>query len=466
MLEKQRTIGKAVSLSGVGLHTGNHTTVIFKPAPENHGIVFIRTDIPEKTPIKADIDNVTDLARGTTIAANGASIHTVEHVLSAIYGLQIDNILVEVAGNEPPVLDGSAIEFVKSLKEAGITQQDAPREYIEIDRTIIHHDEEHAIDLVIIPSDIFRVTYMIDYKNTFLGTQYTAMYDISEYEQEYAPSRTFCYLSETVMLKERNLIKGGTLDNAVVFIDRELNESEFDRLKKLFGVDDIKISEDEGILGGGELRFVNEPVRHKVVDLLGDLALLGAPLKGHVMAARAGHAAHVELARKVRKFYEAKLLTKKYQNKIQKDFVFDINAVQRILPHRFPFLLVDRIIDLRPGESVTGLKNVTINEPFFQGHFPYKSIMPGVLILEAMGQTGGVLLLNSFDNPESKLVYFTSMDQVKFRKPVVPGDQLFIKAEMIFFRRNICKIKASAYVGDTLVTEAILGAVVVDKDNP
>ena len=314
MLEKQRTIGKAVSLSGVGLHTGNHTTVIFKPAPENHGIVFIRTDIPEKTPIKADIDNVTDLARGTTIAANGASIHTVEHVLSAIYGLQIDNILVEVAGNEPPVLDGSAIEFVKSLKEAGITQQDAPREYIEIDRTIIHHDEEHAIDLVIIPSDIFRVTYMIDYKNTFLGTQYTAMYDISEYEQEYAPSRTFCYLSETVMLKERNLIKGGTLDNAVVFIDRELNESEFDRLKKLFGVDDIKISEDEGILGGGELRFVNEPVRHKVVDLLGDLALLGAPLKGHVMAARAGHAAHVELARKVRKFYEAKLLTKKYQN--------------------------------------------------------------------------------------------------------------------------------------------------------
>lgn len=464
MLEQQQTIAKAVSISGIGLHTGNYTTVIFKPAPANHGIIFIRTDIPEKTPIKADIEHVTDIARGTTLSANGASIHTVEHVLSALYGLQIDNVLVEVAGNEPPVMDGSSLEFVKVLKEAGIVQQDTPREYIEIDRTIIHREEENGIDIVIVPSEIFRVTYMIDYKNTYLGTQYTALYDISEYEREYAPARTFCYLSETEALKELGLIKGGSFNSAVVFIDREIDENEFERLKKLFGLADISIIHDGGILGGGELRFVNEPVRHKVVDLLGDLALLGAPIKGHVMAARAGHAAHVEIAKKVRKFYEAKLLTKKYQNKLEKDFVFDISAIQKILPHRYPFLLVDRIIDLKPGEFVTGLKNVTINEPFFQGHFPGKPIMPGVLILEAMGQVGGVLLLNSFENPESKLVYFTSMDQVKFRKPVLPGDQLFIKVEKILFRRNICKIKAAAYVGDTIVSEAVLSAVVVDKE--
>ena len=464
MLEKQHTIAKSVSISGVGLHTGNNTKITFRPAIENHGIKFVRADLPQKPIIDADLEHVVDLSRGTTLGAGEVQVHTVEHVLAALYGMQIDNVLVELQGNEPPVLDGSAMPFVKKLQSVGIVSQSAPREYIEIDKTIVYHNEEKAVDIVIVPSPVFRIIYMIDYKNSNLGTQYTAMYNIEEFETEYASARTFCFLSETEMLKEQGLIKGGDLDNAIVFIDREIDESEFERLKKLFGLSQKKIVHDGGILDNRELRFPNEPVRHKVLDLLGDLALIGHPIKGHVMAARAGHASHVEIAKQVRKFHETKRLTKKYQTRVQAEMVFDVSAVLKIMPHRYPFLLVDRILELKPGEFVTGLKNVTINEPFFQGHFPGHPIMPGVLILEAMGQVGGVLLLNSFDDPESKLVYFTHIDKVKFRKPVIPGDQLYIRVQMLYFRRNICKIQAEAYVGDTLATEAQMMAVVVDKE--
>ena len=465
MLEKQQTIAKAVSISGVGLHTGNETNMTFVPAPENHGIKFVRVDLPEKPVIDALLDSVTDLARGTTIGNNGAEVHTVEHVLSALYGMQIDNCLVEVDANEPPVMDGSSAEFVKKLKSAGLVRQSAPREYIEIDDTIVYHDEEKAIDIVIVPSPIFRVTYMIDYNHMALGTQYTAMYDIDEYEEEYSSARTFCFLSETEMLKKAGLVKGGNLKNAVVFIDRKVEDNELEHLKELFGLTGAEVDASGGILNNRDLRYVNEPVRHKVLDLLGDLALLGKPILGHVMAARAGHASHVEIAKKIQKYFEAQKLTKKYQTTIQKDFVFDINAIMRIMPHRYPFLLVDRILEMKPGEYVTGVKNVTINEPFFQGHFPNNPIMPGVLILEAMGQVGGVLLLNSFENPDAKLVYFTGMDNVKFRRPVMPGDQLYMRVEKIFYRRNICKIKSQAFVGDTLAAEAEMTAAVVDKPN-
>ena len=464
MLEKQQTISKPASISGVGLHTGNKTKVIFKPAPENHGIKIVRADLPEKPTIDADLNNVVELSRGTTLGTGEIQVHTVEHILATIYGMQIDNVLVEVYGNEPPVMDGSALEFVTKLKTVGIVQQTAPREYIEIDKTIAYHNADRAIDIVIVPSPVFRIIYMIDYKNSALGTQYTAMYNIDEFEKEYASARTFCFLSETEMLKEKGLIKGGNLDNAIVFIDRDLEETEFDRLKNLFGLSHKKIVHDGGILDNRELRFPNEPVRHKVLDLLGDLALLGKPIKGQVMAARAGHAAHFEIAKQVRKYHEAQKLTRKYQTRPQDGLVFDINAVLKIMPHRYPFLLVDRIIELKPGEFVTGLKNVTINEPFFQGHFPEHPIMPGVLILEAMGQVGGVLLLNSYDDPESKLVYFTGIDKVRFRRPVIPGDQLYIQVEMKYFRHNICKIRGEAFVGDTLAAEAEMMAVVVEKE--
>lgn len=465
MLEKQQTIAKPVSVSGIGLHTGSKTTLTFLPAPDNHGVKFVRIDLPDKPVIDAHLNNVTDLSRGTTLGRNGAQVHTVEHILSALYGMQVDNALVELDGNEPPVMDGSSIEFVKKLKSAGIVKQSANREYIEINETIVYHNEEKGIDIVIVPSPIFRVTYMIDYKHMRLGTQYTALYDMSEYETEFAPSRTFCFLSETEMLKKAGLVKGGNLENAIVFVDRKVEESELEYLKGLFGLQGQAVLADGGILNNLELRFPNEPVRHKVMDLIGDFALLGRPILGHVMAARAGHAAHVEIAKKVLKFFEAQKLTKKYQTTIQKDFVFDINAILKIMPHRYPFLLVDRILEMKPGEYVTGVKNVTINEPFFQGHFPKNPIMPGVMILESMGQVGGVLLLNSYENPESKLVYFTGMDNVKFRKAVMPGDQLFIRVEKIMFRRGYCKIKSEAFVGDTLACEAEMSAVVVDKPN-
>ena len=465
MLEKQQTIAKPVSIAGIGLHTGTKSAMRFCPAPENHGIKFVRTDLAEKPVIDALLENVTDLARGTTIGSNGAQVHTVEHVLSSLYGMQIDNAIVEVDGIEPPVMDGSSAEYVRILKTAGFVKQSAPREYIEIDETIIYHEEDRAIDIVIVPSPLFRIIYLIDYKHMALGTQYTAMYDISEYEKEYSSARTFCFLSETEMLKKKGLVKGGNLDNAVVFIDRKVDDEELDYLKDLFNLNDKNVDISGGVLNNKELRYPNEPVRHKVLDLIGDLALLGKPILGQVMVARAGHASHFEIAKKVQKYYETQKLTKKYQATVQKDYVFDINAILKIMPHRYPFLLVDRILEMKPGEYVTGVKNVTINEPFFQGHFPLNPIMPGVMILESMGQVGGVLLLNSFENPESKLVYFTGMDKVKFRKPVMPGDQLYIRVEKILFRRNICKIKSEAYVGDSLACEAEMSAIVVDKPN-
>lgn len=464
MLQRQRTINHEVSLSGVGLHTGREAALTFRPAPENTGVRIRRVDVDNSPEIVADIDHVVDISRGTTLAQNGVKVMTVEHVLAAIAGLEIDNIYVDLDTMEPPVGDGSAEPFVKALLEAGFREQNAPKGYLEIERTIIYHDEGKGVDLVVTPSTEFKVTYMVDYKNPALGTQYTTMYSLQEeFVKEFASARTYGFLSEVESLKEQGLIKGGDLDNAIIIVDREIDEGEFDRLKKLFGFKKGVVLGDNGILDNRQLRFPNEPVRHKVLDLIGDLSLLGFPIKGHVLAARAGHAAHVELVKMIRKVYEKRQITKKYQTRISSDFVFDINAIQRILPHRPPFLLVDRIIDLVPGERVTGVKNVTINEPFFHGHFPEHPIMPGVLIVEAMGQTGGILLLNTVKDPEGKVVYFTGLDNVRFRKPVLPGDQLYFVVEMVKFRLGICKMTGKAYVADELVAEAEMTAAVVEK---
>jgi len=464
MYKNQRTISKAITIRGIGLHKGNPVDMTFVPALPNYGIRFVRTDVKDSPEIPADIDHVVDISRGTSIGVNDVVVHTVEHVLSAAFGLGIDNLRVELTANEPPVMDGSARPFVDAFLEAGITEQDVPKEYFEVEKTHIYHDEEKQIDLVIVPSDEFRITYMVDYKNPALGTQYTSMYSMEEeYVKEFSNTRTFCFLSEVEVLKEQGLIKGGNLDNAVVIVDRKIEPQEFDRLKKLFGITSTKIKLGKGILDDRPLRFPNEPVRHKVLDLIGDLALLGMPIKGHVLAARAGHAAHIELAKMLRKVYEKKQITKKYQKGTAEGFVFDIRAIEKILPHRYPLLLVDRIIDLVPSQKVVAIKNVTINEPYFVGHFPGHAIMPGVLIIEAMGQSGGVLLLNSVENPEDKVVYFTGLDNVRFRRPVLPGDQIRFTVEMLMFRRGICKMKGEAYVDGNLAAEAEMQAVIVDR---
>jgi UDP-3-O-[3-hydroxymyristoyl] N-acetylglucosamine deacetylase/3-hydroxyacyl-[acyl-carrier-protein] dehydratase len=465
MLEKQRTIEKSISISGAGLHTGNSSKMTFHPAPPNTGIIFKRLDLPDSPQVKADIDNVSDISRGTTIAKGEAVVHTVEHVLAAIAGLMIDNVVVDLDANEPPVMDGSALPFVQVLKAAGIVEQDSPRDYLVIDKTIVYSEEKRGVDIVVFPSDEFRITFLIDYHNAALATQYTAIYSLQgEFETEFAPARTFCLLSEVEPLLQQGLIKGGNLDNAIVFVDRKIEESEVGRLKQLFKItdDEVKLGLN-GILNGKELRFKNEPVRHKALDLLGDLALLGMPLKAHVQAARSGHAANVELVKRIRKEYQKIQITSKYQGNRKGDFVLDAQAILKILPHRYPFIMVDRILDLIPQERVVGIKNVTINEPFFQGHFPGHPIMPGVLILEAMAQIGGVLLLNTQSNPEDKLVYFTGLDRVKFRKPVRPGDQVRFEVEMLKYRQALCKMAGKAFVANELVCEAELSAAIVDR---
>lgn len=464
MLKNQRTIGKEVALEGVGLHTGVETTMTFKPAPAGTGYVFQRVDLDGSPTIKADIEHVIDISRGTTIAQGDVKVHTVEHVLSSLAGLSIDNCIIELNNIEPPVIDGSSKPFVDGLLSAGLVEQESPKEYLEISKTLIYHDEEKGIDLVIIPSDEFRITYMTDYRNPALGTQYTSMYSLEEeYVTEFASARTFAFLSEVEMLKEQGLIKGASLESGLLIVDKELGKDELAHLKKLFNVNGEVKAGTTGIFDDRPLRFYNEPVRHKVVDLIGDFALLGIPIKGHVLAARAGHASHVEMVRKMRKIYQERQLKKKYQRTAATSYVFDINAIQRLLPHRYPFLLVDRILELEPGERVTGIKNVTANEPFFQGHFPEHPIMPGVLVIEAMGQVGGVLLLNESSEPEKSVVYFTGLDNVKFRRPVMPGDTIYFRVEMIYNRRGICKMKGEAFVEDELAAQAEMQAIVREK---
>jgi UDP-3-O-[3-hydroxymyristoyl] N-acetylglucosamine deacetylase/3-hydroxyacyl-[acyl-carrier-protein] dehydratase len=458
----QRTIKKSISYSGIGLHTGNQTTITFKPAETNSGIVFVRKDLEGHPQIPALIENVVDIIRGTSIGKGNVKVCTVEHVLASLAGLELDNVIVELDSNEPPVGDGSCLPFVQALLKAGIVEQDQPKNYIEIDTPLFYSEKERGVDIVVLPSDQLRMTFMIDYKNPALGTQYTSLISLeSEFVEEFAPARTFCFLSEVEMLREQGIIKGGDLDNAVVIVDRKVDKKELKRIKALFNLKQDMFVGKTGILNDVKLRFPNEPCRHKANDLLGDLYLLGAPLKAHVLAARSGHAANVELIKKIKREYDKKKITQKYPKKHKGDFLLGIDAILEIMPHRYPFLLIDRIIDLEPNKRVVAIKNVSINEPFFSGHFPGHPIMPGVLIVEAMAQAGGFLLLNALKSP--KMVYFLGMDEVRFRKPVVPGDQLRLEAEMIQFRRGACRIQAKAFVEDDLVAEAMLMATATDK---
>ncbi|MDP4172691.1 MAG: bifunctional UDP-3-O-[3-hydroxymyristoyl] N-acetylglucosamine deacetylase/3-hydroxyacyl-ACP dehydratase [Bacteroidota bacterium] len=467
MLERQRTIAKDVSISGRGLHTGTCCTMTFKPAGENCGIKFVRTDLGGNPEIPAIAENVIDISRGTTIGIGEAKVHTVEHVLAAIVGLQIDNITIELDGMEPPICDGSAMPYVNILMEAGFLQQEAPKDYLIIDETVQYHNEEGQIDIVALPLDNFRVTVMVDYQNPALGSQHSGLFDLEkEFVTEFAPARTFSFLSEIESLANRGLIKGGSLDNAVVIVDKKMNDDELVELSQKIGLEGKITIGSTGFLNDKTLRFRNEPVRHKLLDMMGDLALIGAPIKAQILAARPGHKANVEFAKQIRKLYQQKKLVKKYQFVKTEGVVFDTDAILRILPHRYPFLLVDKIVHLDFDKKVVGVKSVTINEPFFPGHFPGQPIMPGVLILEAMAQTGGILLLNSFPDPSKKLVMFMQINNVKFRKPVKPGDQIVMEVELLNKRSKTAVLSAKAYVDGLLTTEAEFMAAIVDKNEP
>ena len=464
MKENKQTISGSISYTGVGLHTGQITTITFSPAKKDDGVIFVRTDLPDKPKIPATIDYVTDISRGTTIGIKGVgSVSTVEHVLASIKALKIDNIMVEVNGPEVPVADGSAHPFYKLLSEVGVVEQDSLREYFEFDEAISFSAPEDNVDIVIVPSNELKITFMVEFQHKYLGTQYTWLPNLGSFEKEFSHARTFCFLHEILALKEAGLIKGGSIDNALVLVDNEKDKAEIEKLKTLFNIKGEITVNDEGLLNTNELRYHNEFVRHKVIDLLGDIALLGIPIKGHILAARSGHKTNVELVKKLKQMQKKQELQKMYQDKKLSDVVFDINAIQKILPHRYPFLMVDKIVDFVPGESITGIKNVTINEPFFNGHFPNHPVMPGVLIVESMAQCGGIMLLNNLSDPENYVAYFASIDNVKFRKPVHPGDTLRLELKTTTLKSLLTKMHGEAFVGNDKVCEGDFLAKVVKK---
>jgi UDP-3-O-[3-hydroxymyristoyl] N-acetylglucosamine deacetylase/3-hydroxyacyl-[acyl-carrier-protein] dehydratase len=436
VVRQQRTIKKSFTYSGIGLHTGKKVKTVFKPAPADNGIVFRRIDLdpPVEIPARVEFIHADEIRRNTTITKNGADIHTVEHILAAASGLQIDNLLVEIDADEPPEpQDGSCSPLVEQLLGVGFENQGVPARYFKISTPVVHIEDD--IELVAVPYDGFRISFTIDYDNPHIGTQY-ASYDLDPdvFIKEIAPSRTFALMSDVEMLKSQGLIKGGSLENAVVV-------------------------EEKGIMNEGPLRFPDEFVRHKILDIIGDLTLVGAPIEGHVIAVRSGHQSNLRFAAKIGELVKQKEKTavggtEKY---------WDINIIKRIMPHRYPFLLVDRILELEDQKRVVGFKNVTINEPFFIGHFPGHPIMPAVLIIEAMAQVGGILLLSSVDTPENYLVYFIGIDKAKFRRPVVPGDQLRFELEMLSLKRRFCKMKGIAYVDGDVVAEAELTSSIVNR---
>ncbi len=450
-------------MTGVGLHTGVPATMTFLPAKPNHGIKFQRVDLEGEPIVDADVDNVVDVSRGTSIEQSGARINTVEHTLAALVGLQIDNVLIQIDGPEPPIMDGSSIEFVKVLEEAGLEEQNALRNFFEVPESIWYRDKSRDVEIAALPLDDYRVTVMVDYNSPVLGSQHATLTDVADFSKEIASCRTFCFLHELEMLFKQNLIKGGDLNNAIVVVDRVVKDDELDYLATLFNQPNVEVKQ-EGILNNVELRYKNEPARHKLLDILGDLALAGRPLKAQILAARPGHAANVAFAKKLKRAMERndRNSIPTYDPKLPP--LMDVKHISNILPHRYPFALLDKIFHL-DETSVAGIKNVTMNEPFFQGHFPSNPVMPGVLQIEAMAQTGGILVLSTVPDPENYWAYLLSIDDCRFRRMVVPGDTIIFKCELIRdIRRGIAKMKGEAYVGSNLVCEAVLSASIVRKD--
>lgn len=457
MGNKQKTIENDVTLSGVGLHTGNQVTMTFKPAPENHGFAFKRIDLEGQPIIEARAEYVVNTQRGTNMEKNGVQIQTSEHVLAAATGLDIDNLLIEINASEPPIMDGSSKFFIEALEKANVVEQDAEIEEYIVKEIISYKDEISGSEIILMPAQEYQVTTMVDFGTKVLGTQNATLSNIADFKEEISSARTFSFLHEIETLLEHDLIKGGDLNNAIVYVDKELSESTTEKLKKAFNKDDIKIKPN-GILDNLELHWANEAARHKLLDVIGDLALVGTRIRGKVIANKPGHLVNTTFAKKL-----AKIIKKEKRNNVpvydlSQPPLMDIHKIMDILPHRPPFLLVDRILELS-DTHVVGMKNVTMNEDFFVGHFPGAPVMPGVLQIEAMAQCGGVLVLSTVPDPENYLTYFMKMNNVKFKQKVLPGDTLIFKSELVTpIRRGICHMQAYAYANGRIVAEAELMA--------
>jgi len=460
--DKQHTLSSAVTISGTGLHTGILADLTLHPANPGFGFQFKRTDLPDQPVIKADCDLVTDTSRGTTLESQGVKVSTVEHVLAALVGMGVDNCLMEINGPEIPIMDGSSGPFVELIEKAGVLEQDAAKVWYSIDENIFHYDEGKRVEMVAMPAMEYQITTLIDFNSPVLGTQHAGLKSIRDFKKEVAPCRTFCFLHELETLIDNNLIKGGDVNNAIVVVDRPVEGEELQRLKKIFKKDKIEVK-SEGYLNNLDLRFPNEPARHKLLDVVGDLALIGYPIKARIIANRPGHSSNVAFARKIKQYIK--------KNKHTRDVptydptvppVLDHQYIEKTLPHRFPFALVDKVIELS-DTHIVGVKNVTFNEWFFQGHFPGNPVMPGVLQIEALAQCGGILAINLSGEGEYN-TYFLKIDNCKFKQMVKPGDTLLLKMELSApIRRGICEMKVTVYVGGKVCAEADLVAQIVKK---